>query len=550
MNTSTLDGIAPNNTCDLLQLALADAFCLLVHFQPDWNATVAFQTPDILLWLLEHQNPRLLDAIRERNGLAKLGESLARLERLRSASNDHWIEHCWYSDSPDVPMEYPGIDYMIERLELTEEFLADSTYSPLLAAAHIASAQLSGFVPFYKTRDAAVSPDPAAPAHFPSPVPDRDVAPVREFSVPGATPMEIALSRAASILEELDDGKWYRSFWETVYAQKVGEWVEEDLPHLAPALVKEANSFFESLHAYRREMIRVEGHWSCLGEPFRAYLEQIAHFPEEAKAKIRRVIGDSNQIEEPERGDAQHLERVWVMLLRRRCGRQNGASVPAIFSPEIPDTLAGILKDPSAADTAYLIDTSALPENMANTVSEKQCIAVTLADDYLLLTPELSKGRLDMFGFSARNDSAHYHILALNDAFWCEHSALWPNLFSFRQHVPVLYVFGDACLLVQYEFNHFLELRWVVDYDMRHMLWHREDNEGFPGKLPDYIKVLPGGTRLRPKIIGHVKDLRKLRSSRTLCDVYERANPSLTVKQSTVFLIRSAVGADEADCSQ
>jgi hypothetical protein len=513
-------------THELLHQALVDAFCLLEHFDTDSDQGSVLSKPVVLMWLLERQSPALMDALRTESLIDKFQQTLDRLSRLRTAIMDKEEE-----DSYDPFPIYgiilrPGVASMLELLDTEPEFCRDSGYLPLVEAARAAQQASRDFVPFcascHNTPLHAIAAGISECRH------DTDVSrPLQTLPYfrSDGTPLAAALMRVEDLLATMDDGR-YDYFWFDVYTQKLGEWVEEDLPELAGQLATEADAsaFFKQSLDYVREMQSVERHWNRLGERLRSILTGPLCTPLQAREVIPRFLeaGVEPHMDD-EAYDAAHVERLWLMMLTRKDALICDERAVAFACTESSDLVDSIRKNPQNYNTAYLVDATALPEQLASLAGERQCLALTVPEQRRELIEQLSaQYPVNRFGVEGINGVGATHHLAVNDSFWCHYDDLWSYLFAFRERIPVLYIFENTCLLVTYRFQHFIDLRELSDMTRHTMTWHSADSETDDGRLPSYICRLADGTTIRPKAIDQIADVRKRRASRRLCEAYER----------------------------
>ncbi|MFM0031767.1 hypothetical protein PQR70_36720 [Paraburkholderia madseniana] len=477
------------------------------------------------MWLLEQQNPVLMEMLRTESRLNEARQSLLKLSRLRAVAVDR--EEVDYGPVPfSTATVRPGIAYMLKLLDAEPEFLKDTGYLPLAEAAKAARQAAHHFVPFCDTtRNERVHdvPPSTSKAQRGTNVPTKAQAP--QFFSSDGTPISDALMHVENVLTAMDDGRRV-DFWANVYTQKLGEWLEQDLPEIAFQLATETDSgmFFGRTLDYVREMQSVESHWHRLGEVLRAILLGPLCTPGQVYELIPRFLeaGVEPYMDEEEY-DAVHIERLWqMMLLRKNAPVCDGRAV-TFACDESSDAVDSIREDSRNHSTAYLIDATALPERLVRMVGERQCLALTVPEERLELIEHLSAQHyVARFEFESADKMGITHHLAVNHSFWCPYDDLWPLLFAFREHIPILYIFEETCLLVTYRFRHFVTLRGLDDLTRHTMPCYDADTETHDGQLPSYICRLADGTTIRPKIIEQIQDVRTSRASRRLCEAFER----------------------------
>jgi hypothetical protein len=272
-----------------------------------------------------------------------------------------------------------------------------------------------------------------------------------------------ALAHAARQLT-LCDYVAYGTFWDKVYTSAICDWLEQDAPDVAAEIVEKGLSsmYVAAVTDFRSTMTSVEDMWRALSHPVRVLLLQVKE--ENEALNLLRNFSEKFAKSEPEASTYATLP--WEMVKRRNCP----AEYSRVYKSAATNALVEAVRSaPANEATCHLVDVASLPDVFRILADEKQALVVRLPDSW----PE-DLGALARYdGLSAffREDTSNGQCissLSISQAFCCDHDALWPLMFTWRRHVPVMYVFAEQCVLVLHVFKHFVDLRHVGSTPARH----------------------------------------------------------------------------------
>ncbi|NIE66850.1 hypothetical protein [Burkholderia sp. Ax-1719] len=344
-------------------------------------------------------------------------------------------------------------------------------------------------------------------------------------------PLDMAITHARRELLACDTGD-DPSFWRKVYTSVLGDWLQTDMPEVAAEILEKGLTaeYFSSAWVYVSQMQKVERFWSGLGSPIR---ELLLTENDEAcgVALIAEVVrADGSSVDENE--VIAWSKRVWRMMQRRSsCNSERGSD--PIRSIESNAFLDFVRECANAIDTCYFADIEMLPASFRECTDETRVLVVRLPEPWSAAPDELaSQPGLDSF-FWRTDRGNEYFALAISRAFWCDYEKLLTHLPSFRRSIPVLYVFEGRCALARYRFQHFSDLRALVDtpYHWRSLLHISDEDWGQDKNGSAWISVLPDGSRIKPSLLSNVVDMTGGATCRKLSETYLREKPDAVLSR-------------------
>ncbi|MGF6757353.1 hypothetical protein [Paraburkholderia sp. GAS42] len=307
-------------------------------------------------------------------------------------------------------------------------------------------------------------------------------------------------------LAAMDDGR-HPGFWSTVYTSILGEMLQTDSPDFAECVQRDGliPAFYEAAASYVSTMRNVERQWSRLSEPLRALLSAHTADDDEAVDIIASMLDPGGHD-----GTARDLKAryVYEMFCRRLNPERTTTTCELVLSATTNAVIDRIKRDVTSWQTCYLVDAPALPEPLATRITERQCIVVRLPEDRLRLLSELTRDTGLSHIISRMSDGSQSRVsLTVNHAFWAPKPQLWPLMFRFRKAIPVLYIFESCCALVQYRFNHFVDLRRIADVPGRHIPSATLNEDDWRHAAAHYVSTLPDGRQVKPAMMTRLEDL-------------------------------------------
>ncbi|MGF6837894.1 hypothetical protein QF001_001761 [Paraburkholderia youngii] len=158
---------------------------------------------------------------------------------------------------------------------------------------------------------------------------------------------------------------------------------------------------------------------------------------------------------------------------------------------------------------------------MSAAIEETTVLVVRLPESWLDDTDRLSQGTgLQAFCSEHENSGESRCELAISHAFWCEYEHLWLVMFAFRRAIPVGYVFTEMCVVCQYHFRRFSDLRAIGDLSPKRYTTNAIADDGTYScwSASEWIHV-------RPSIIKRVVDEGSYRNLGALARAYLAEHP-------------------------
>ncbi|MFL9908923.1 hypothetical protein [Paraburkholderia sp. RL17-337-BIB-A] len=489
--------------------------------------------PEVFIWTLEQINPSLIQQLRGLDLLDRFRLRLAQYQELRALAGPLRFENhlraeaeiC--TDLQDVG--YLGLHDIQYALDYGDWRPADR--SARLCFKRVLRASSATPYPQYEMVGDLGEPLPfGTKGSFPA---CEQFATVMEDTsatlyAQMAEPVETALKHIRRELVANDDGRKNRH-WAHVYTSVLGAWLQEDLPELAAEVLAagQAEAFFTELARFRHSVEQVEHIWNAMGKTVRALVLRA----DEPTASL--VIAEFVRADDT----AEDELPAWTSLLRNMLKRRGSAEASAernrmteiVATRQTSDAAEQIRHAPNALHTCYLISCADLPESLRGTVSERQCLAVRLPEERLQIAQTLGQapGLECFFSEETGPGKVCKTQLSVSRVFWCEYNALWPALFRFRRAIPVLFIFDQQCILVQYPFEHFSDLRQITDVHPRYYSTvYISDGPWTDWLAQESLDSLPDGTQLKPAMLEQVIDLCGRIHANPLADAYSASRPA------------------------
>ncbi|AMV48222.1 hypothetical protein [Paraburkholderia caribensis] len=315
------------------------------------------------------------------------------------------------------------------------------------------------------------------------------------------SPANHALQSVIDSLLSMDDGS-HHEFWATVDADVAAGWVSEHRPELASGSATQEQS--TQLHAavarYVNRQRQIEQHWLRLGYRLRWLIERYAD--RDVAVGIMATTTMDSEV------DASEL---YDMFCRRLAPRDRSIPANAFQCDSSSAAIDEIRYDPQSSTTYYPLSRSALPASLQDQVTERECIAVRLPEEWLtvphVLTEDYGLGHFYSCEKGAHNSREN---LTPNKAIWTTKSDLLSIVKKFRSEIPVVYVFEKTSILVRYRFNRFVDVATIEQTSARSVTSLTiEEGEWKYGAAP-YTVALENGRQLKPSILGQMRVLHNL----------------------------------------
>ncbi|MGF6837895.1 hypothetical protein QF001_001762 [Paraburkholderia youngii] len=271
--------------------------------------------PEVVVWMIEQQNPALADALKRQHRLADFRESLRVLHQLRAGATEHHQDLHFMMEN-EIAHDLFDEEYGRPTLEEYQYVLRqDSNAYRGASAARVVQLFL----------DCLASEDQLH-AHLRASCMGCDDDSSFDVSQ-GPMPFQVtyqvglpcpeALAYATDIMARLDDGT-DPHFWSNVDLRLQFGGIPAESFEESQALEAERDAFFCAVTRRVRWMMNVECHWDRLGEPLRRLLASSPITAGEALALIERML----RIDDTEDGDRDPSlsTEVWKMI-RRRIGK-------------------------------------------------------------------------------------------------------------------------------------------------------------------------------------------------------------------------------------
>ena len=332
-----------------------------------------------------------------------------------------------------------------------------------------------------------------------------------------------ALTHASRQLTQSDNVA-YGSYWDKVYTSVICDWLEQDAPDIATEIVEKGLSsvYVAVVYDYLSTMTSVEVMWQELSHPFRALLLQ-AKTEDEAIRVLRNFVGN---FEKTELETSIKSVLLWEMVKRRNCASESFR----VHTSNSANTLIETVRSaPENYANCYLVDISSLPDDFRILTDEHQALVLRLPESWLsdLDALELYNG-LEAFFREDNSSGQCWSSLRISSAFCCDHKSLWPQMFAWRRHVPVVYVLDEKCVFALHVFRHFADLRRVRDTPARHWPTNYTTAKDTGNVSSAYVAVDNAArSNLPPAILANITDLRTARGATTLIDAFRAAHPKI-----------------------
>jgi hypothetical protein len=483
--------------------------------------------PDVFTWMLEQTNPAFIHKLSTLDLLDTFKRRLAQYQELRAIAEPLRFDNHLRAER-DMCTELQDFGYLalsdIQYALDYGDWRPDDRSARLCFVRVLRTARVMPFPEDEMVTDLGIPQRFCATRTLPDMEhlgpPVEDVSASLDPRLPGT--LEPALEHIRRELVVSDDGRAARH-WAHIYTSILGGWLQEDLPEQVATVLAggHVEAFFDELAQFRHQMEQVERIWNAMGETVRALVLRA----DEPTASL--VIAEFVRADDTDEDEVS----AWTSLLRNMVKRRGAAessdehekTSDIVETHETSAVLEKIRSASSTQTTAYLISRVDLPESHRKTVHEQQCLAVRLPEERLEITASLSQAvGLECF-YSERtgpNKVCETH-LSIGRAFWCKYEALWPILFRFRRAIPVLFVFERQCILVQYPFEHFSDLRKIVDDRIYRRTVNISDGPWTTSLAQERLDTLPDGKKLKPSMLDQVVDLSELILTNHLADAYK-----------------------------
>lgn len=470
--------------------------------------------PEVLIWAMGQRNPELIHQLRASCQVERLRELLSRYCSLRAAAedlrSDDYYASCEaeqiYDDdfgyltpadlvcalrSGDWSCDDPNAESLIQRaaIALAEEYKCDKPEIKL------------------KTNTQWLPSDAANHVAF-----ELTATRISRLALLPST----ALTHASQQLTQ-GDNVGYGSYWDKIYSSVICDWLEQDEPSIATEIVEKGLSsvFVTAITDLRSIMTSVEDMWRDLSHPLRALLLQVKE-EHEARNLLRHFVENFTK---SELAASTYATLLWEMVKRRNC---DSKSFDAYTSNATNALIETVRSAPENYANCYLVDISSLPEDLRNLTDEHQALVVRLPESWLSKVDALELYQLQAF---FREDNSRGQLcssLRISSAFCCDYESLWPLMFAWRRHVPVVYVLNEQCVFAHHVFRHFVDLRDVIETPARH--WPTRDTVATrdPSNASAAYIAVDNGARsnLPPAILANINDLRTARVTTTLNEAF------------------------------
>jgi len=315
------------------------------------------------------------------------------------------------------------------------------------------------------------------------------------------SPANRALQWVIGSLLSMDDGS-HHEFWATVDAGVAAGWVSEHRPELASGIATQEQS--TQLHAavarYVSRQRQIEQHWLRLGYRLRWLIEFYAD--RDLAAGIMETTTAVPAVDSSE---------LYQMFCRRLAPRDRSTPANAFRCDTSSTGIDEIRRDPQAFTTCYLLARCALPASLRGHVTERECIAVRLSEDWLPLSHVLTEdyGLGHFYSCEKGSDNSRENLTP-NKAIWALKNDLLSIVKKFRSEIPVVYVFEKTSILVRYRFNRFVDVATIEQTSARSVTSLTIEEGEWKYSAVPYTVALENGRQLKPSILGQMRVLHNL----------------------------------------
>lgn len=470
--------------------------------------------PEVLIWAMGQRNPELIDQLQASGQIEELRELLSQYCSLRVVAedmrSDSYYASCEAEQIYGDDFGYLTPDDFVDALSSGDWSCDDPNAESLIQRAAIALAEE------YKCDKPEIKLKTNT-QWLPS---DAENHAAFELTATRISQLALlptsALTHASRQLIQ-SDNVGYGSYWDKVYTSVICDWLEQDEPAIATEIVEKGLSsvYVAAVTDFRSIMTSVEDMWRDLSHQLRALLLQVKE-EHEAQNLLRNF---SENYAKSELEASTYATLLWEMVKRRNCAAQ---SFRVHTSNSTHTLIETVRSAPENYANCYLVDISSLPEDLRNLTDEHQALVVRLPESWLSQLDALQLYRLQAF-FREDNSSGQLcSSLRISSAFCCDHESLWPLMFAWRRHVPVVYVLDEQCVFARHVFRHFVDLRHVSDTPARH--WPTNDiiaTRDTSNASAAYIAVDNGPrSNVPPAILANINDLRTARVTTTLKEAF------------------------------
>ncbi|BBU30263.1 hypothetical protein BTHE68_39970 [Burkholderia sp. THE68] len=460
------------------------AFLYVVELLQDMDASLQFgivpAVPEVLIWMLEKQQPEMLDNLRTEARLSRFEKLLTLYHDVRIRAGliqreQHWEAEaemcCELEDWGHVELEHIA-EAIQSTLQVGDPDTAAFFAQVVDSARHRretsrqAEAELAG----------ADAPENgiAKPSELvPWMVGDTVQVGMNTDSANAGDetdPVNLAEHYAKQLLVAGDNGR-YPDYWTCAYAEAVVAWVEEDMPGVAAELVGQgrASDLLDSVGHFLESMRQVEHLWDVLSAPLRRHLSETRGSEADVSQMVEHVV----RAESTGQSEADVIRRtalVVEMLSRRSAGASTSRSRLSVFETETMSRSDDSLGWMANGSTCRIVKTSSLPANIRAATNEAYCLLVDMESQSHLDAAELAStregGGVDVH-IVERSDGSRTSVIAINKKFWCEWNIFMEVMPRFRTNIPILYLMKSKSVLVVRPFCFFAENARVRNKDLR-----------------------------------------------------------------------------------
>ncbi|MBB5460242.1 hypothetical protein [Paraburkholderia sp. Cpub6] len=475
--------------------------------------------PEVLIWAMGQRHPELIEGINEHGKAVELRELLSQYCSLRGAAerlrSERYFASCEAEQIYNDDFGYLTPDDLVQAFGSGDWSCDDPAAKSLIQRAAFALAEQ------YNCDEPEI--ELSIDTQW---FPDNTVNQVA-FELTATRISDLAslprtaLAHATHQLTQCDNVA-YGSFWDAVYTSAICDWLEQDAPEVAAEIVKKGLSslYVAAITDFRSTMISVEEMWKDLSHPLRALLLQVKG-EHEALNLLRKF---AENFAKCELEVSTYAALLWEIVKRRNCPAEHSR----VYTSDATNALVEAVRSaPANEATCHLVDVTSLPDVFRIVADEKQALVVRLPDSWLEDLDALAHyDGLEPFFRKDTSNGQCLSSLSISHAFCCDYDALWPLMFTWRRHVPVMYVFAERCAFALHVFRHFIDLRRVSDTPARH--WptvsiSATQDAGIASSA--YVAVSNRLAGNRPlAVLPNITDLRTTSGTTTLKDTFLAAH--------------------------
>ncbi|MFL9913963.1 hypothetical protein PQR75_00850 [Paraburkholderia fungorum] len=520
----TIHQIIHNNIDAPLERALSYVLRLIEKMEQSAAPGQLIFVPTVIVWAVDQLNPALLAALRATDRFGDFLRCLELYGTLRPEAERRRVQD-YLDGCAEVCLDYPDDGWLMAE-DMLDGVTDGSRHIPFTTERVTFERVLRQVIRRYPERTGSSK---GAADQLPAVVHsyhierelDELMQPLESKQL--APHLLTALRHARKELLTCDDGT-YREFWDDTYPKVVGDWLEIDLPDIA-ASIQRGGALSEYVHgfwSFVNLMIKVERVWAGVSHPVRALLVRCAD--EQKALDIVRAIVCAHDTDEPDIPYFASL--VWNMIRRRETCNRNRATRATLYAGT-NEYIERIRATQDSYESCFVADTQTLPADMSATIEETTALVVRLPESWLDDTDRLAQGTgLQPFFSEFENSDKCRCELAMSLAFWCEYDHLWPVMFAFRRAIPVVYVFNEVCVVCQYRFHHFSDLRAIADLSRKRYL---TNTVAADGTCSD--RSANGTIHVRPSILKSVVDEGSYRDVGAIAQTYLAEHPEAALSE-------------------